>query len=381
MDRHLIPESCASDVQHEILEADQLPQLRNDWLILEASATGFQTYDWCHAWVKAAGEAGSPESVRILVQRVAGKVALIWPMAIRQLGPCLILHTLGEPATQYSEVLIRDDPQGQELLALAWAAISSWKGIDAIELRRVRQTSKLSQLEALRRFEAPGSLEAAPYVDVSGKAGGSAIGQRTGRSRNALRRHERLLSEHGEVRFEILRGPEDQLGACREARILKDSWRARKMIVTAGYAHPASQGFLESLAAQGQLCGARLRVGEDTAAIEIGMVRNGVYLSLVQSYDERFSRHAPGRILFWRFLDECPKLGITVFDFLAPATRHKQEWSEGAVATRDYFVPISRRGRVAAYYLSHTKPALKRIYLRLPGWGKKIAERSLLRLS
>jgi CelD/BcsL family acetyltransferase involved in cellulose biosynthesis len=163
------------------------------------------------------------------------------------------------------------------------------------------------------------------------------------------------------------------------AFLLKRAWQKEKGSVSTGYAHGASLDCLLRLARQGDLLAACLRAGDEIAAVEIGVQNRRSYLSLVQSYDLRFSRHAPGRLLFWHLLEQCPELSIDVFDFLAPATRHKLEWANSEAPIADYLVPVTPRGHLAAAYLGRIRPLLRECYRRLPPALRQHAGRLLRR--
>lgn len=363
---------------------DDVASLGASWRDLErrSADTGiFQSADWCRAWVEASRAAGLPASPRIATVWRGDRLVLLWPLAVRRLSVFRILHTLGEPATQYGDVLIDAGEDRAALLEIAWNAVRSSSGIDAIELRRVRDDTALARLPGLARRAVDSSQERAPRLDFRSQEVDTVDGQRTSRTRNALRRHQRLLAEHGPVTFEIIERPEEQCKVLAMAFALKREWQKEKSVVSAGYAHHASEGCLARLAMGGHLFAARLRVGEETAAIEIGIVRNRHYWSLVQSYDLRFSRHAPGRLLFWHLLEACPRLSIDVFDFLAPAHKHKLEWSNEQIGIRDYLVPVSMKGRAAVSYLSNIKPGLRQFYIRLPSGLRRHAARLVHALS
>lgn len=348
---------------------DCVAALDQSWRELEqrsADGTVFQGADWCRAWIEAARVVGAVEAPRIVTLWRGSRLVLLWPLAVRRLSVFRVLHALAEPATQYGDLLVDPDEDRAALVEMAWHAVRSWRDIDVIELRRVPDGSSLANLRELARHAVDRSRDSAPLVDFRMLAADRADRQRTSRTRNALRRHERLLAELGPVGFEIVAEPQEQCAAIAKAFALKREWQKEKSVASAGYAHRASEGCLQRLARDGCLFVARLRVGEQTAALEIGALRQRRYWSLVQSYDLRFARHAPGRLLFWHLLGKCPELGIDVFDFLAPACRHKLEWSNTDIGIRDYLVPTSARGSVALSYLSVVKPRLRDLYRQLP---------------
>lgn len=348
-------------------EASLTATLLDQWRDLERrspDATYFQCADWCAAWTEAARASGQEARPRIATIWRGSRLVLLWPLAMRRLSVFRILHSLGEPATQYSDVLIDRSEDRAALLDLAWDTVRSWPGIDAIELRRVRAGTMLAK--RLESHLVESTRASAPMLDFRALAVGSAGGQRSSRTRHALRRHQRQLSEHGPVSFVLVDDQEEQLELLAQAFSLKRVWQKEKSAVSAGYAHGASLGCLQRLARKGGLLVACLRAGEEIAAVEIGAVRLRRYYSLVQTYEMRFSKHAPGRLLFWHLLERCPELEIDVFDFLAPAHRHKLEWSNVEVGVADHLVPVSARGHLAVGYLGHIRPVLRSCYLGLP---------------
>lgn len=350
-------------------------RLENEWLALEAACpdvTIFQTHGWCCAWIDAAQAAGRPESIRLATVWRGGRLVLLWPLSVRRLAGSRIVHALAEPATQYADVLIDPGEDRAELIALVWAEMLAWRGIDAIELRRVRDGSALAQLPGLASHAVVHSRTFAPILDFRRLSVESGAATRTSRTRNSLRRHMRALGRGGTVAFELCDRIADQRSLVREAFAMKREWQKARALPSAGFAHSASEDCLLRLAEKGHLWVTRLRVGEETAAIEIGAVRSGRYWSLVQSYQLQFAKHSPGRLLLWHFLEVCPNLSIDIFDFLGPDCDHKREWSNDEMGICDYLVPLSLQGRAATSYLSEVKPRLKDIHTRLPAGVRRL---------
>ena len=245
--------SIKKEERWKVEKSDDIYPLEEGWRALEQRASGasiFQTCDWCRAWISAAESAGAPEEVRILTIRAGQDIILIWPFAIRRFGKARILHTLGEPASQYSDVLVCPQYNSTQLIEKAWYYIRSWDDIDVIELRRVREGAALAGLGGLEAYRVPGSNAEAPCVDFSKLEGCDPAGARSSRSRNSLRRHERHLSQHGAVSFSLIRDVAHQRRAVAEVAMLKRAWMQDKAMVSAGYAHPANAGFIATLASE-----------------------------------------------------------------------------------------------------------------------------------
>ncbi len=346
-----------------------IASLETEWRTLDALVEQpllFQSYDWCMSWVCACHAAGVNEDVRIVVGRRGGLVCLLWPLAVRRLFGCRVLHSLAEPATQCSDVLVAPTEHGADLVRQALAFVTALPDTHIVELRRVRDGSHLAGAPMLSGYAVENTETTAPALDFTRLGTAAVDSHRSSRSRNALRRHARQLGAFGPVRYELVQTPEQQRAALSSALALKHGWLRTKGMISTGYAHPANAGCLLALADQGKLLGAKLLVGDQVAAVEIGAVQRGCYWSLVQSYDFAFARHAPGRLLFQHLLEHCPALGISMFDFLAPAAPHKCEWSNVEVPVRDFLMPTSILGTAAHTYLTDIKPRLRAFVRHLP---------------
>jgi CelD/BcsL family acetyltransferase involved in cellulose biosynthesis len=357
--------SClaADEWRSEVYQS--VDQIASEWKNLEQRArriSVFQSQAWCGAWLEAIHQVGLEEEARVLTLRVRGRLVLLWPLTIRQVGPCRVLHALGEPATQYCDALIAADADRNAALAMAWSTIRTWRDVDLVEMRRVRSDAAIATLPPFTSA-AFVHATAAPFVDLQ-IAGAAA--HRSSRTRNALRRHRKKLAEHGEVSFELVEGTDAKIRVVEEAVGFKRRWMAERALWSDGYAHAAADAFTRPLAQYPNFRVARLALNKETIAVEAGYVLNCTYWSLTQSYDPRFARYAPGRLLTWQFIEHCVADGIRTLDFLAPAHDYKREWSTEEVAVADYLVPLTLKGSLLAAALGAARPALKRVYARLP---------------
>ncbi len=355
-----IAEPCRIAVHRDLTE------LAADWIGLEARVAGsvFQSHAWCSAWAAASRRAGCPTAARIVTVWSGGRLVLLWPLAVRRLGPFRVLHGFAHPATQSCDALVEAGPAQGRWLELAWDAIRGMGGVDAVHVTGMRDDAAIAPLVASRQPAQVTRTDAAPFADFRPSA--PPMRRRSGRTRNALQRHLRHLSEHGAPVFEVIADGPSRVRAIREMLALKHAWLARTGKLSAGYAHPANDAFLAMLARRDDFLVVRLTVGGTTAAIEGGTLRDGRYASLVQSYDERFAAHGPGRLVFWHMVERAADLGIDVLDFLAPTCRHKAEWANGSMPVRDTLVPLRARGWLIAAYVRRLRPLLKRCAALLP---------------
>jgi CelD/BcsL family acetyltransferase involved in cellulose biosynthesis len=357
-------------------DISSLASIEGEWRDLERRngvPTPFQTWEWCSGWLAAKAASAAPhEEVRLVVVRENGHLVQLWPLAVRTLWVFRIASWLGEPLTQYGDVIAESSDRSASRSEAAWCHIRGWRDIDAMELRRVRSDAGIKNL-LIEHGAACATTSSAPFIDfTAANADGRPAWLRSSRTRNSLRRRLGELGTHGTVGFEVLADADEQIGAVAAALRLKRDWLKETGRASMGLSHPAAGAFLASLASTGSLFVARLRVAQATAAVEIGLRRNEKYYSFLQAYEPRFAAAAPGRLLFWHLIERCPDLGVKLFDFLAPAYPHKQEWATGECSTQDFVVPITTKGQVALSYLARIKPQIKLIHAQLPAAARRI---------
>ncbi len=356
--------SCHAEMHTSIAEIEQA------WLALEKRAnrpTGFQSLAWCRAWLRAASACQWPVNLRIVTVWVDGRLGLLWPLAVRRSAGCRVLHALGEPAAQYCDALVDRSLDRKGLVNAAWDLVKSFPDVDLVELRRVRDDSNLSALPTCVTQQAfVSNLTTAPYLSLDT---GEAL--RSSRTRNALQRHARKLAEHGTVHVEVVKDVGAKVQTLADGLEFKRQWIEQRKLWSHGYAHPVGEQFNKTLAALDQIIVVRLTVGGVTAAMEMGFVDHGRYLSLMQSYDPRLQSHSPGRLLIWHFLDLTSDLGINCIDFLSPSAPHKQEWANSEVPVRDFIIPLTFKGAFLGRARLSCRAPFKRFYAALPAPVRK----------
>lgn len=366
------PEAAGDEFSAEVLES--ACAIAGEWASLgerSAAPAFYQGADWCMAWMDSCARSGHRERARIVTVRESGRLVLVWPLSHRTFGPVRILGSLGAPATQYSDILVDARSTAPAAFRAACRAVEDLGDADMVLMRGTRGDSTLAHLRGQGTTDwRVIAEERAPVLRLTGAADPRSL--RTGRSLNALARHARLLAKAGPLRYERVEGAA-QAAAVAEALALKDEWLRERGVTSAGYLHPANALLLSELARRSGFAVFRLAVGERTAAIEIGLLEKGRYLSMLQSYDQRFAMHAPGRLLLLRiFQDEAS--GIGFFDFMPPEMPHKTEWTGEAVPVADLAWPLTRRGRMATAYLRRGRPPMVRAFKSLPpGLRQRIA--------
>lgn len=329
--------------------------IEHDWRALEAAtpeASGFQSFDWCHAWMQAAQ---ADAQWRIVAVRDGAELVALWPLECSRFFGARVVRWLGEPWTQYGDVLVVDDRSRRNRLAAAWREIASWTDVDLVKLGRVRADAALSALPGFAG-RAIVHCEWAPFIDLQRARPAPSKG---------LRARRRKLEAMGPVRFEILTKPSPRRACVAQAIAFKEAWLRSRGLPSSGLSHASLDALMASLANSETLVIGALKVGEDVAALELGLRTNGAFRSLLGSHDERFAQGSPGHQLIGHVADWCRAEGLKAYDLMVPADTYKRQWSNDEIAVDDHLMAMRLRGQLAATWY-RSRPQVKRFYLRLP---------------
>ena len=341
--------------------------IESEWRALEAAtpeATGFQSFDWCRSWMRA--DADGRDRWRIVAVRDGARLVALWPLQRDRMLGARVVRWLGEPWTQYGDVLVADDRFRLQHLATAWREIASWTDVDLVKLGRVRVDSALSALPGLSGRTIV-HREGAPFIDLSR--------QRPTPSKG-LRARRRKLEAMGPVRFDIVTGAAERQDSVAQAVAFKAAWLRSRGLASSGLSHASLDALMASLADTESLVIGRLRVGDAVAALELGFRANRTFRSLLGSHDERFAQGSPGHQLIGHMVDWCRADGLAAYDLMVPADAYKRQWANDEMIVHDHLVSTRWRGRLArAWYES--RPHLKRLYLRLPERMRQLAASGL----
>jgi CelD/BcsL family acetyltransferase involved in cellulose biosynthesis len=172
----------------------------------------------------------------------------------------------------------------------------------------------------------------------------------------ARRRAEAL----GAVRAELLRpAPEEVAPLLAElVRIEGAGWKGAAGTALAG--DPWRRGFFERYAAgsaaDGTLRFARLRIGDEIAAVQLAVVVDRSYWLLKIGYDERFRRASPGALLLEETIARAARDGLRSYEFLGAVAAWTRLWTDQELELqRIRTYPPSAPGAVALVRDAATK--------------------------
>lgn len=328
--------------------------LEAEWRTLDGAspdATGFQSFEWCVAWLRCSGI-----EPRVVTVRDEGRLAMLWPLQIERCWGARIARWIGEPLTQYGDALAAPGADVMRCAAAVETSVASWRDADLVALSRLRADGALAALA----HSAAGEEMRAPFVDLAAPPAPR---------RKSLERRARKLEAFGPVALEEADSPAGREAAALRALAMKQAWLDAHGFVSTGLSAATTPAFVAAAARAGVLRVHCLRVGGEIAAAEMGLAAGGGYRSLLGAFDPRFSEGAPGHALTRAMLAKCAREGMRTYDFLPPGDDYKEVFATGAVSVGARYWPLTLRGRIAAFGFERLRPVAKRLYYALAARG------------
>jgi CelD/BcsL family acetyltransferase involved in cellulose biosynthesis len=378
---HLLPSAAAPAAQPVTLDLVTtragFEALEGPWNALFARAGRdtqvFQTYNWLWHWTNhflpAPGMPG-PE-LSIVTARAGDRLVMVWPLVLDRVGPVKRLSWMGEPVSQYGDVLIDDVPDASALLRAAWDFVIERTGAGVLQLRKVREDSAIAPLLAEMGAAVTTELKA-PYLNLASAPSFAEYEKRysSGARRNR-KRQRRRLEERGAVALSWHTEGAEAETLTAEAFRLKMLWLHQRGIVSPALADPrTARFFTDATRAETHPAGCHvlsLSCGGRPVALEIGVRAKGRTAIHVIAYDLDFEKTGAGSLLMEDSIRRACDDGLATFDLLAPGDGYKLEWADDAVTVRDWAAPVSLLGHAyATVYLGFVRTALKRGLDALP---------------
>ena len=362
----------------EVMEGrSAIEALADEWRALQARAAAdtqaFQSHGWCAAWAQTCLDDRREEPLIVTVRR-GGELVLLWPLMRTRLGPLRAIVWLSDPFCQYGDVI--SSLKGDDLahaLGLAWREIRDAGRADLIRLRHVRADAVAAPF-LRHRARLAGVEEGAPWLDLTAFADEAAYEARYTRSQRRRRRkiRQRLEKARGQLAFARLDDGEEMRRAIARLVAQKRAWLAARGLYSRPIAHRRLEVFFIRLMEAGGDGAARLVVSQTSAngegiAWELGLRFKGRHYAYITAHDHTLTDLSPGRL----HMDFSQRLAVTdgmrAFDLLVPAAPHKKSWSSSVAVVRDYYLPLSVKGRViGGGYLRLFRPLARHVYAHLP---------------
>ncbi|MGE0053733.1 MAG: GNAT family N-acetyltransferase [Hyphomicrobium sp.] len=346
--------------------------LEDEWNALFAraatSAQVFQTFNWNWHWANhyLSGAPGGIGGINlcVLAGHRNGKLVMVWPLVRERVRGIAQIFWMGEPVSQYGDVLIDDIPDTLPALKNAWNYLRKHAHADVMRLRRVREDARVAPL--LRVIGASASNpQTAPYLDLASAENFAAYEQRyTSKARRNRRRFMRRLEEQGNVRFARIHGGAEARTMAERAIDMKTAWLASRGLFSQALADKRVRGFFADVAESAShptgCVVSRLTSNDDIAALDVSFACKGRLAVHMIVFNLAYEKAGVGGLLMEHCISDAFDEDIATFDLLAPGDAYKLEWADSTIGTNDWSQALSLKG--SAYveiYLNRLRGQIK----------------------
>jgi CelD/BcsL family acetyltransferase involved in cellulose biosynthesis len=296
---------------------------------------------------------------------------MVWPLVRERVAGLSQLSWMGEPVSQYGDVLMEEQPDPAALLRAAWTFITAELAPDLVRLRKVRDDAAIAPL--LAELDALPTLRLeAPYLDLASAKDFAAYEQRySPRSRRNRGRLRRRFAERGAMAIECHKEGKRARDLATQALALKRDWLKDRGIVSPALFDRRMEGFFADVA-EGATHPAGCQVSAltsdgEAAAIEITVLCKDRTVMHVIVFNLAFEKAGAGVLLLEESIARSFDIDCRAFDLLAPADGYKLDWADSVTGVTDWAVPLSLKGWLyARVYLGFAREGIKRVLAALP---------------
>lgn len=337
------------------------------------SAHVFQSFNWNWHWVRHFLSTPSCNAeLAVVCLRKDGVLIGIWQLCVVRHPGLRVIHWMGEPVSQYGDVLLDPAHASAGALAYGWARAIELLRADALHIRKVRADAIVLPWLQMRRALVTHWSEA-PYLDFTGTSDFATYEERySAKSRKNRRRLFRRLQGMGEVRFEHFVSGRLAREAALEAIALKRQTLDDTGRLSIALHDPRFAAFFADAAeAVSHPCGCRvtrMTVDGRLVASSIDVNFRGHRAAHIIVHAPEFAACGPGLHLVEDWARTAHAEGMTQLDLLAPAHSYKWDWADSSIAVNDYALATSVKGRLFVSYLAHARPRLKALAERFAHW-------------
>jgi CelD/BcsL family acetyltransferase involved in cellulose biosynthesis len=335
------------------------------------SHQAFQRFGWLWHWCNHfVGEGWSAPKLAVVTGRVGGRLVMVWPLVIERIAGLKQLAWMGDPVSQYGDVLVEPQYASPACLRLAYEFAVDASGADVVLLRKVRADAVVARL--LAEMHAPVvAVEEAPFIDWSGMAGPKAFEDSLpAKGKRNRRRLMRRLEEQGEVAIEDLQPGEDCSAATSVALAHKRAWLKRKKEYSRAFKDRRLDAFFAAAASgvgpETGVSASIMRCGGEAASVNVALRCKGRELLHIIVYNSRFEKAGVGILHLEATLRRAADKGTAVYDFLAPRHDYKMAWASDTIGVSDHAIACTAAGRlIGDVYWKSVRPLLKRVVASL----------------
>jgi CelD/BcsL family acetyltransferase involved in cellulose biosynthesis len=337
---------------------DGFDALEHEWNALferaGRPAQVFQTFNWNWHWANhyLSSSPGGISGLNpcIVTGRRNGRLVMIWPLASERVRGITQIFWMGEPVSQYGDVVIDDLPDAADVLAAGWAFLAANAKGDVVRLRRIRADAAVAPLMATIGARVS-DRQKAPYLDLTSAKSFEDYEQRySPRSRRNRRRLARRIDEQGGLIFRRYKGGPEARTLAVKALELKSAWLKDRGLVSHAIADARmSRFFADAAEGQGKSTNcvvAALETNGDAAALEVSFTCKGRLAMHVIVFNLKYEKSGAGVLLLEQSIRDGYDDDLQTYDMLAPGDNYKLDWADNTIEVLDWVKPLSLAGFV-----------------------------------
>jgi CelD/BcsL family acetyltransferase involved in cellulose biosynthesis len=323
----------------------------------------FQAFNWNWHWCNHYLREGRGQQLAVVTGRRAGRLVMVWPLVTRRGAGLVQLSWMGDPVSQYGDVLIDNGTDPLPQLRAAWALIIASIKPDLVWLPRVREDAAIAPL--LAELGAFCALRRTAMFARREDAEDAAP------SRNRRRSMAKNLAKLGSVDFVQQAGNAAARALALETIAWKRGQLLERGLISPALADPRFDAFFADIASDAQRpAGCRvvaLECNGSAAAACIVVTCKNYIAGHVAAFDPRFEKASVGMTMLERAIAEAFTEGFATFDLLAPADAYKARLTRNKIGVNDWALPVTLKGKAyARLYLGGLRPAIRSALAALP---------------
>ena len=350
--------------------------LEQDWKQLTDNTAEhdqlFASFNWNWHWCKAyLTPDNKTQNLRIITLWDNNKLVMLWPMYIKHFLGRKHLHFMGDPVSQYGDILIHKHADRQSLLQTAWRFIQDNSDVDLVILRKIKTSAAIYSLLLDLKAQRTG-LEHGHAIDLAHHNSYETYQNRfkTKELKNR-RRKKRRLEQHGNITTEFYAEGEQARQIALLAIRMKRDWLTQKGLLSKAFHDKTMEQFFANIAsAQDKPVGilvSCLKVGNKIAAITISFGQNHYRAMHISVLDLQFEKDSPGVELLEDTIRQSMQQKDTTLDFLAPSDPYKKIWCDNTSIVEDFAIPITLIGQLyRTVMLKWIRQGGKNVFKKLP---------------
>lgn len=358
-------------------------EISSDWKRLEIACpiSGYQTRAWIEPWLDVIARARGAEPLFILGRDSEGAPAVLFALTVSSSAGLRVASYAGDRDSNINMPLVQPGVR-----------------LDALTARRVlMQGARQANVDAFALLNQPVDWRGAPHplaalpaqaspsllhsTQLPASADALLQERLSNDGRKRLRWRLRRLAEYGPVSLELAQTPEQAMATIEAFREQKKI-RIDEMGAAGGFDVDLVCDFFKAAALRDNP-GVELhalRAGERIVGTYCGIVRDGCYHAMVNSYetDREFARISPGDLITTLLLQSLCERGVAEFDLGVGESSYKEAWCDRCEALFDTFVGVSAAGK--AYCLARSAQQRTKRYIKQSAWLWPLAQKVRSRL-